>query len=473
MKALSIRGLAKTYANGVQALKGIDLDVEEGDFFALLGPNGAGKTTAIGIVTSLVTKSAGGVEVFGHDIDQSLERAKSCIGLVPQELNFNMFEKVFTIVVNQAGFYGIPRRVAVGRAERCLRQLQLWDKRDQIARSLSGGMKRRLMIARALMHEPRLLILDEPTAGVDIEIRRSMWVFLRDINASGTTIILTTHYLEEAESLCRNVAIIDRGRIIENDSMSNVIRKLSQETFVLNLRGSLDALPDLAGYRAQLVDGHTLEVEVSREQGLNDIFARLSAQLGIKVAAFQHVLEGYKVADALAEVGAGASTFSDWWGYKYEVVDAIPYNAALMTERGVVVSINSDSAEEHRHLNQEAAKTIKYGGLTEEQALKLVTINPAIQLGVDKRVGSIEVGKDADLVLYNAHPLSTFAVPQQVLIDGVVYFDRQKDLQQREARARQKQALKDKEKAGSAPARPTPPDTTPKAETTPGREEDR
>jgi ABC-2 type transport system ATP-binding protein len=287
MKALSIRGLAKTYANGVQALKGIDLDVEEGDFFALLGPNGAGKTTAIGIVTSLVTKSAGSVEVFGHDIDRSLERAKSCIGLVPQELNFNMFEKVFTIVVNQAGFYGIPRRVAVERAERCLRQLQLWDKRDQIARSLSGGMKRRLMIARALMHEPRLLILDEPTAGVDIEIRRSMWVFLRDINASGTTIILTTHYLEEAESLCRNVAIIDRGRIIENDSMSNVIRKLSQETFVLNLRGSLDALPDLAGYRAQLVDGHTLEVEVSREQGLNDIFARLSAQ-GIEVLSMRN-----------------------------------------------------------------------------------------------------------------------------------------------------------------------------------------
>jgi len=200
---------------------------------------------------------------------------------------------------------------------------------------------------------------------------------------------------------------------------------------------------------------------------------RLAEEFRFRVATLQHVLEGYKVADEIAKHGAGASTFSDWWGYKYEVVDAIPYNAALMTERGVVVSINSDSAEEHRHLNQEAAKTIKYGGLTEEQALKLVTINPAIQLGVDKRVGSIEVGKDADLVLYNAHPLSTFAVPQQVLIDGVVYFDRQKDLQKREARARQKQALKDKEKAGSAPARPTPPDTTPKAETTPGREEDR
>ncbi len=200
---------------------------------------------------------------------------------------------------------------------------------------------------------------------------------------------------------------------------------------------------------------------------------RLAEEFKFRIATLQHVLEGYKVADEIAKHGAGASTFSDWWGYKYEVVDAIPYNAALMTERGVLVSINSDSAEEHRHLNQEAAKTIKYGGLTEEQALKLVTINPAIQLGVDKRVGSIEVGKDADLVLYNAHPLSTFAVPQQVLIDGVVYFDRQKDLQQREARAKQKQALKDKEKAGSAPAKPTPPDTTPKADTTPGGEEDR
>jgi ABC-2 type transport system ATP-binding protein len=278
MQALSIRGLAKTYSNGVQALSGIDLEVPEGEFFALLGPNGAGKTTAIGIVTSLVTKSAGSVAVFGHDIDRELERAKSCIGLVPQEINFNMFEKVFTIVVNQAGFYGIPRREAVERAEECLRQLQLWEKRDAIARTLSGGMKRRLMIARALVHRPRLLILDEPTAGVDIEIRRSMWVFLREINARGTTIILTTHYLEEAENLCRQVAIIDRGRIIENDRMSNVVRKLNQETFVLNLRDAVSATPELPGYAARLVDDHTLEVDLSKEQSLNDIFARLSAQ---------------------------------------------------------------------------------------------------------------------------------------------------------------------------------------------------
>ncbi len=277
MKALSLRGLAKTYGNGVQALKGIDLEVEQGDFFALLGPNGAGKTTSIGIITSLVTKTAGTVEVFGHDIDTAIEAAKSCIGVVPQEINFNMFEKVFTIVVNQAGFYGIPRRRAEQQAEKYLRQLQLWDKRDSIARALSGGMKRRLMIARALVHEPRLLILDEPTAGVDIEIRRSMWIFLREINALGTTIILTTHYLEEAENLCRNVAIIDRGRIIENDSMANVIRKLHQETFVLNFREAVRELPDLEGYAVRLVDDHTLEVEISKERSLNDVFSQLTA----------------------------------------------------------------------------------------------------------------------------------------------------------------------------------------------------
>jgi len=287
MKALSIHGLAKTYGNGVQALKGIDLDVEEGDFFALLGPNGAGKTTAIGIVSSLVTKTAGQVAVFGHDIDRELWLAKSCIGLVPQEINFNMFEKVFTIVVNQAGFYGIPRSEARAQAEKYLRQLQLWEKRDAIARSLSGGMKRRLMIARALVHEPRLLILDEPTAGVDIEIRRSMWEFLREINAQGTTIILTTHYLEEAENLCRNVAIIDHGRIIEHDRMSNVIRKLSQETFVLNFRDPVAALPELPGYATRQVDDHTLEADVSKEQSLNDLFARLSAA-GIAVVSMRN-----------------------------------------------------------------------------------------------------------------------------------------------------------------------------------------
>src|ERR1700678_4719269 len=232
MQALVLRQLVKIYKNGIKALKAIDLEVEEGDFFALLGPNGAGKTTAIGIVTSLVNKTSGIVEVFGHDIDRQLETAKSCIGLVPQEINFNMFETCFTIVVNQAGFYGIPRPVAKQRAEKYLKQLQLWERRNSIARSLSGGMKRRLMIARALMHEPKLLILDEPTAGVDIEIRRSMWEFLRNINDAGTTIILTTHYLEEAEHLCKNVAIIDHGEIIENTAMKSLINRLDIQTVI-------------------------------------------------------------------------------------------------------------------------------------------------------------------------------------------------------------------------------------------------
>src|SRR5690348_7445971 len=266
MQALSVHGLAKTYSNGVEALKGIDLDVDEGDFFALLGPNGAGKTTLIGIVTSLVRKSGGKVAVFGHDIDREIEAAKSCIGVVPQEINFNMFETPETIIVNQAGFYGIPRATARQRAEKYLKQLALWDKRDKMARGLSGGMKRRLMIARALMHEPRLLILDEPTAGVDIEVRRSMWDFLRHINAEGTTIILTTHYLEEAETLCRNIAIIDGGRIAERDRMSSLLRRLHSEVFVLNLRDPLVEAPHVEGYPVTMVDSHTLEVEVSKEQ---------------------------------------------------------------------------------------------------------------------------------------------------------------------------------------------------------------
>jgi ABC-2 type transport system ATP-binding protein len=287
MHALAVHALTKTYKNGVQALKGIDLEVEQGDFFALLGPNGAGKTTLIGITTSLVTKSAGTVEVFGHDIDRELEAAKSCIGVVPQELNFNMFESPLTIVVNQAGFYGIERRVARARAEKYLKQLQLWDKRNSMARGLSGGMKRRLMIARALMHEPKLLILDEPTAGVDIEIRRSMWDFLREINDSGTTIILTTHYLEEAETLCRNIAIIDGGRIAERDRMSSLLRRLNTETFVLNLREALDAVPEFDGFPVTLADPHTLEIEVSREQSLNDIFSKLT-QLGIHVVSMRN-----------------------------------------------------------------------------------------------------------------------------------------------------------------------------------------
>ena len=287
MQALSVRGLAKTYSNGVEALKGIDLDVDQGDFFALLGPNGAGKTTLIGIVTSLVRKSGGKVAVFGHDIDREIEAAKSCIGVVPQEINFNMFETPETIVVNQAGFYGIPRPTARVRAEKYLKQLALWDKRDKMARGLSGGMKRRLMIARALMHEPRLLILDEPTAGVDIEIRRSMWEFLRNINAEGTTIILTTHYLEEAETLCRNIAIIDGGRIAERDRMSSLLRRLHTEVFVLNLRDALDGVPRLEGYPVTLVDSHTIEVEVSKERTLNDIFLRLS-ELGIEVLSMRN-----------------------------------------------------------------------------------------------------------------------------------------------------------------------------------------
>jgi ABC-2 type transport system ATP-binding protein len=287
VKALSFHQLTKTYKNGVQALKGIDLTVDEGDFFALLGPNGAGKTTAIGIVTSLINKTGGKVEVFGHDIDTELAIAKSCIGLVPQELNFNQFETVTTILVNQAGFYGIPRRVAYGRLEKYLAALQLWDKRNAVSRTLSGGMKRRLMIARALMHEPRLLILDEPTAGVDIEVRRSMWTFMRDINAAGTSIILTTHYLEEAENLCRHVAIIDKGRIIENDRMSRVLRKLQTEIFVFNLRNPIASAPTLPGYQLTMPDDHTLEIEVSKEQNLNDIFLRLSSA-GLEVLSMRN-----------------------------------------------------------------------------------------------------------------------------------------------------------------------------------------
>jgi len=287
MQALSAKGLTKTYKNGVQALKGVDLDVEEGDFFALLGPNGAGKTTLIGIITSLVNKSAGKVSVFGYDIDTDIDRAKSCIGIVPQEINFNMFESPETIVVNQAGFYGVERGLARERAEKYLKQLQLWEKRKNMARSLSGGMKRRLMIARALMHEPKLLILDEPTAGVDIEIRRSMWEFLRQINEQGTTIILTTHYLEEAESLCRNIAIIDGGKIIVRDRMNNLLRKLQSESFLFTLRNPLAAAPALPGFTVKLADDHTLDIEMTKEQNLNDIFAGLAAQ-GVEVISMRN-----------------------------------------------------------------------------------------------------------------------------------------------------------------------------------------
>ena len=278
MNALVIENLRKVYRNGVEALKGIDLTVKEGDFCALLGPNGAGKTTVIGILTSLVTKSAGRIRVFGYDLDREIEAVKACIGVVPQEVNLNMFEKNQNVLINQAGYYGVPRRVARVRAEKYLRALHLWDRRDDVTRNLSGGMKRRLMIARALVHEPKLLILDEPTAGVDIEIRRSMWNLLRKINAEGTTIILTTHYLEEAESLCRNIAIIDEGKIIENDLMVNVVRKLQREVFVLSLENTIDQAPALDGYKVRLRNNHEIEVEVEKGQGLNNVFRALSDQ---------------------------------------------------------------------------------------------------------------------------------------------------------------------------------------------------
>ena len=278
MQALSIKNLSKTYDNGTQALKGIDLSVDNGDFYALLGPNGAGKTTAIGIISSLVNKTGGEVSVFGHSIDRELEAAKSCIGIVPQEVNLNLWETVGNIVSNQAGYYGLAGQLKKQRVEKYLRELRLWDRRNDVARSLSGGMKRRLMIARALVHEPKLLILDEPTAGVDIEIRRSMWDFLRKINEEGTTIILTTHYLEEAESLCRHIAIIDEGIIIEDARMSDVLRKLQREVFVLSLAEALAEAPALDGFKTRLREDGELEVEKGPDHDLNDLFAALSAR---------------------------------------------------------------------------------------------------------------------------------------------------------------------------------------------------
>jgi len=285
--ALSIHNLSKVYKNGVTALHGIDLEVAQGDFFALLGPNGAGKSTTIGIISSLVNKSSGTVKVFGYDLDTELAAAKACIGLVPQEFNFNQFEPVVEILVNQAGYYGIPRKLAFERAEHYLNQLGLWGKRRDQARELSGGMKRRLMIARALVHEPRLLILDEPTAGVDIEIRHSMWSFLKEINAAGTTIILTTHYLEEAEQLCRNIAIIDQGRIVENTSMRQLLGRMDTHTLVLDLAQALAVLPSLSGFSACRVDDHTLEVEVPRGANIAALFAELSRH-GIAVISLRN-----------------------------------------------------------------------------------------------------------------------------------------------------------------------------------------
>lgn len=285
--ALSIRNLKKTYDNGFEALKGISLEVKAGDFFALLGPNGAGKSTTLGIVSSLVNKTEGKVEVFGVDLDENLSAAKLHLGVVPQEFNFNMFENVRDILTTQAGYYGIPYSKAAERADFYLKKLGLWEKRNGPSRMLSGGMKRRLMIARALMHEPKLLILDEPTAGVDIELRRSMWEFLKEINATGTTIILTTHYLEEAESLCRNIAIIDHGTIIKDTSMRELLQQLNTETFILDLEESFEQPPVLAGYEVKLESEHRLEVTVEKDQGLNELFSVL-AEKGIHVRSMRN-----------------------------------------------------------------------------------------------------------------------------------------------------------------------------------------
>ncbi|EMW6331883.1 ABC transporter ATP-binding protein, partial [Enterococcus faecalis] len=284
--ALVIQDLRKVYASGVEALRGIDLTVEEGDFYALLGPNGAGKSTTIGIVTSLVNKTSGKVKIFGYDLDTEMVRAKQQIGLVPQEFNFNPFETVQQIVVNQAGYYGVSRKEAMKRSEKYLKQSNLWEKRNERARMLSGGMKRRLMIARALMHEPKLLILDEPTAGVDIELRREMWAFLQELNAQGTTIILTTHYLEEAEMLCRNIGIIQSGELIENTSMKHLLAKLQFETFIFDL-APYTQTPVIEGYQSVFEDELTLAVEVERNQGVNHLFEQLSQQ-GIKVLSMRN-----------------------------------------------------------------------------------------------------------------------------------------------------------------------------------------
>ncbi|HAP7860272.1 TPA: ABC transporter ATP-binding protein [Enterococcus faecium] len=284
--ALEINNLKKIYGSGVEALRGIDLSVKEGDFYALLGPNGAGKSTTIGIITSLVNKTSGKVNVFGYDLDKDLVRAKQQIGLVPQEFNFNPFETVQQIVVNQAGYYGVSRKEAMKRSEKYLKQSNLWEKRNVRARMLSGGMKRRLMIARALMHEPRLLILDEPTAGVDIELRREMWEFLRELNENGTTIILTTHYLEEAEMLCRNIGIIQSGELIENTSMKELLSKLQFETFIFDL-APYDTKPVIEGYACTFEDEQTIAVEVERNQGVNGFFDQLTRQ-GIKVLSMRN-----------------------------------------------------------------------------------------------------------------------------------------------------------------------------------------
>lgn len=278
MTALSVKQLKKIYPNGTSALKGIDLEVAEGDFFALLGQNGAGKSTTISIICSLVNKTSGKIHVFGHDTDTALAQAKSLIGIVPQEMNFSLFEKISQILINQAGYYGIPKQIALARMEKYLKEMSLWNMRDQPAVRLSGGMKRRLMIARALMNEPKLLILDEPTAGVDIELRHTLWHFLTQLNQQGTTIILTTHYLEEAEHLCKNVAIIDHGEIIENATMKSLINRLNVQTVIMDLATPLLQTPDLANYHFRLLDELTMEIEIHRGQSLNELFYLLTQQ---------------------------------------------------------------------------------------------------------------------------------------------------------------------------------------------------
>ncbi|MCW8885176.1 MAG: ABC transporter ATP-binding protein [Motiliproteus sp.] len=287
VKALSIRGLRKTYDNGFTALKGIDLDVEQGDFFALLGPNGAGKSTTLGIVSSLVNRTEGEVEIFGHSVFSDPVNAKKMLGVVPQEFNFNQWEKVRDIIITQGGYYGLPAGEVRERCDHYLKALGLWEKRNEVSRSLSGGMKRRLMIARALIHEPKMLILDEPTAGVDIELRRSMWEFLTEINSRGTTIILTTHYLEEAESLCRNIAIIDRGEIRTNTSKRELLAQLNVETFVLDIAPAQTTAPEIEGYPLQMEGDHTLIVDVEKSKGLNSLFQQLDQQ-GIQVASMRN-----------------------------------------------------------------------------------------------------------------------------------------------------------------------------------------
>ena len=276
MTALEINNLTKIYSNKLIALNSINLNVNQGDFFALLGPNGAGKSTAIGIICDLTKKTSGSVKIFGHCIDENNDAAKSCIGIVPQEINFSLFETCLEIVVNQGGYYGIKRSHATKRAEKYLRKLNLWEKRNERSRNLSGGMKRRLMIARALVHEPKMLILDEPTAGVDVELRRSMWDFLIDINQQGVTIVLTTHYLEEAESLCKNIAIINHGKIVENTSMKELLSKLNKETFIFDLNNPIKELPNLDDYNLKLIDTTTIEVEVDRERNINKLFEILT-----------------------------------------------------------------------------------------------------------------------------------------------------------------------------------------------------